>query len=66
MGNGGIAPSFLTSELDGGEWSASSPCRFTAGESTPGTQRIEGWVGSRAGLGADLAPARNRTGYCFS
>jgi hypothetical protein len=26
--SGGIAPPFLTSALDGGQWSASRPCRF--------------------------------------
>jgi hypothetical protein len=41
---------FLTSALDGGEWSASRPCRFTPGERAPGTHWIGGWVGSRAGL----------------
>jgi hypothetical protein len=49
-GTGGIAPSFLTSALDGGEWSASNPGRFTPGERAPGTYCIEGWVGSGAGL----------------
>jgi hypothetical protein len=29
MGSGGIALPFLTSEVDGGEWSASHPSRFT-------------------------------------
>jgi hypothetical protein len=28
-GSGGTAPPFLTLALDGGEWSASRPCRFT-------------------------------------
>jgi hypothetical protein len=41
--------SFLTSTLDGGEWSASRP-RFTPGERTPGTHCTGGWVGPRAGL----------------
>jgi hypothetical protein len=31
-GSGGITPSFLTSVLDGGEWSASRLGRFTPGE----------------------------------
>jgi hypothetical protein len=35
-GSGGIAPPFLTSALDGGEWSASRPCRFTPGERSDG------------------------------
>jgi hypothetical protein len=34
----------------GGEWSASRPCRFTPEERPPGTHRIEGCVGTRAGL----------------
>jgi hypothetical protein len=36
---------FLTSALDGGEWSASRPCRFT-----PGTHFIGGWVDPKAGV----------------
>jgi hypothetical protein len=42
MGSGGIAPPFLTSALDGGEWSASRPGRFTSGEIAADTH----WVGS--------------------
>jgi hypothetical protein len=46
--------SFSTSALDGGEWSASRPCRaFTPGESTPGTHFTGGWVGPRAGLDSE-------------
>jgi hypothetical protein len=41
---------FLTSALDGDKWSASRPGRFTAGERTPGTHWIGGWVGPIAGL----------------
>jgi hypothetical protein len=41
-----------TSALDGGEWSASRPGRFTAGERAPGTHWIGGWVGPRAVLEA--------------
>jgi hypothetical protein len=33
-----------------GEWSASSPCRFTPGEKDPGTHWIRGWMGPRTGL----------------
>jgi hypothetical protein len=44
-GSEGIVPPFLTSALDGGEWSTSRPGRFT-----PGTHWIEGWLGPRAGL----------------
>jgi hypothetical protein len=42
---------FLTSALDGGEWSATQPVRFTPGErAPPGTHWTGGWVGPRAGL----------------
>jgi hypothetical protein len=41
---------FLTSALDGGEWSATRLYRFTPGKRAPGTHWIGGWVGSRAGL----------------
>jgi len=43
---------FLSSALDGDEWSASRPCRFTPGERAPGTCLIGGWVGPSAGLEA--------------
>jgi hypothetical protein len=60
MGEWGIAPSFLTSALDGGELSASRPGHFT-----PDTNWIGGWVGPRCGLDLwrreNLAPARKRT-----
>jgi hypothetical protein len=42
----------LTSALDGGEWSASRPGRFTSRERTPVTHCIGGWVGPRAVLDA--------------
>jgi hypothetical protein len=32
---GSIAPPFLTSTVDGGEWLASRPSRFTPGERSP-------------------------------
>jgi hypothetical protein len=51
-GNRGIAPLFLTSALDGGERSASRPCRFIPEGRAPGTHWIGGWVGPRAGLDA--------------
>jgi hypothetical protein len=35
----------MTSALDGGEWSASRPGRFTLKERAPGTHWIGGWVG---------------------
>jgi len=42
----------LTSALDGGEWSASRPGRFTLKERAPGIHWIGGWVGPRAVLDA--------------
>jgi hypothetical protein len=42
---------FLTSALDGGEWSASHPGLFTPRERATGTHCIGGWVGPRTGLG---------------
>jgi hypothetical protein len=42
----------LTSALDGGEWSASRPGRFTPWERAPGTHWIGGWAGSGAVLDA--------------
>jgi hypothetical protein len=42
----------LTSDLDGGEWSASRPGRFTPREIAPVTHWIGGWVGPRAVLDA--------------
>jgi hypothetical protein len=43
---------FLTSALDGGEWSASRPGRFTPGTQPLYTHYIGGWVGPIAGLNA--------------
>jgi hypothetical protein len=43
---------YLTSALDGGEWSALRPGRFTSRERVPGTHWVGGWVGPRAGLDA--------------
>jgi hypothetical protein len=42
----------LTLEIDGGDWSASRPDRFTPRERAPGTHWIGGWVGPRAVLDA--------------
>jgi hypothetical protein len=42
----------LTSALDGSEWSASRPGRFTPRERVPGTYWIGGWVDPRAVLDA--------------
>jgi len=49
---------FLTSTLDGGEWPAAGPGRFTPMERAPGTNWIVGWVGPRAGLDEE-AKGRN-------
>jgi hypothetical protein len=43
---------FLTSVVDGGEWSASRPGRFTSRERAHGTDLMGGWVGPRDGLDA--------------
>jgi hypothetical protein len=43
---------FLALALDGGEWSASRPSRFTPRERAPGTHWIGGWVGPRTVLDA--------------
>jgi hypothetical protein len=48
MGNGSIAPPFLTSPLDGGQWSDTRSGRFKPGERTRSTHLIGGWVGLRA------------------
>jgi hypothetical protein len=50
MGSGIIAPSFLTLALDGGEWLALCPSRFTTRERSPGTFWKGGCVGPVAGL----------------
>jgi hypothetical protein len=42
----------LTSALDGGEWSASRPGRFTSKERALSTRWIGGWVGPTAVLDA--------------
>jgi hypothetical protein len=55
--------SFLTSALDGSEWSASRPGCALARVRAPGTHCTGGWVGPRAGLdtearGKILCPCR--------
>jgi hypothetical protein len=47
-----VAPPFLISKLDGDEWSASGPGRFTPGEISPGTIWVRGCVGPTTGLDA--------------
>jgi hypothetical protein len=53
-GSGGIAPTLLTSALDGGERSASLPGLFTSGESAPSIH----WIGRRPG------GPQSRSGRC--
>jgi hypothetical protein len=48
LGGGGIVSCILTLALDGGEWSASRPGRFTPRERAPGIHWIGGWVSPRA------------------
>jgi hypothetical protein len=43
---------FLTLTVDGGEWSASRPGRFTPREKPPGIHWVGGWVGPRASFDA--------------
>jgi hypothetical protein len=63
---GNIAPLFLTSALDGGEWSASRHGRLTPRERAPDIHWKGGWVGTIAFLDAVenrkiSCPCRNRT-----
>jgi hypothetical protein len=51
-GSGGIAPQFLTSALDGGEWLASRPGHFPPGEIAPSNYWTGRLVGSIAYLDA--------------
>jgi hypothetical protein len=65
-GSGGIAPSFLTSALDGGQWSASHPGRFTPGEGAPAIHCVGDWMGPEPGWTLwtrerSLTPAGNKT-----
>jgi hypothetical protein len=65
-GSGGIAPPFLTSALDGDEWSASRPGRFTLRGNCPRypLDRRLGGPQSRSGHYGEeknLTPAGNRT-----
>jgi hypothetical protein len=62
VGSGGIAPPFLTTGLDGGEWSASRPSHFTPAETAPG--RKLGGPQSQSGRYEEEknpVPARNQT-----
>jgi hypothetical protein len=64
MGEYRYNPSILSSELDGGEWSATRPGRFASGEIIPDIYWIGGWVSSRVGLDTVkkrkiIAPAEN-------
>jgi hypothetical protein len=59
-GVGGIASPFLTSALDGGEWSVSRPGFFISGGHYPGTHFLGGWVGPCA----ELEAVKNRNISC--
>jgi hypothetical protein len=50
MGSESTDPFFLTAALDGGERSASRPCRSNPGERASGTHWIGGWSDPRARL----------------
>jgi hypothetical protein len=45
MGSGGIAPPFLTSALNGGDWSDSLPGHFIPSEKASDTLYTGSWVG---------------------
>jgi hypothetical protein len=62
MGSGGNAPTFLTSALDGGEWSDSCLGRFIPKERATGTHYIGDWVSRRAGL--DVMEKRKVSSFC--
>jgi hypothetical protein len=47
-----MAPPLFISALNGGELSASRPCRFTSRERARGTHWIKVWVDPEAGLDA--------------
>jgi hypothetical protein len=49
-GNEGVAPSFMTSVPDVGEWLASCPSSIIPGERANGTHWMGGWMGPRVGL----------------
>jgi hypothetical protein len=51
---------FVTSTVDGEEWSASRPGHFIYGESVPGIHSIGRWAGTWARLDA----AEKRKIYC--
>jgi len=62
----GIVHAFLTSQQDGGQWSASQAISFTPGKGAPVTNWIRDWVGPRAGMDGVVkikspAPAGNQT-----
>jgi hypothetical protein len=57
-----MTPPFLTSTLDGGEWSVSRSCRFTPGEGAPSTHCLIGWVGPEVHL--DAIEKRNMSYPC--
>jgi hypothetical protein len=50
LGEWRYSSTILDSALDGGEWSASRPCRFTLKETALDAHWIGGWVGPRAGV----------------
>jgi hypothetical protein len=52
---------FLTSALNGGEWSASLSGLFTRWERNPGTHLVGNCVASRAGLDAVMKKKEIRT-----
>jgi hypothetical protein len=57
---------FIISDLDGGEWSASRPDRFTPSETAPppsGSRWIGGWLDLIAGVDAAVTKRKNLYSY---
>jgi hypothetical protein len=50
MEEGRYSSIILNLALDGGDWSASCHCHFSAGEIAPVTHCTEGWVDPKASL----------------
>jgi hypothetical protein len=53
---------FLTSAIDGGDWSALRPGRFTPREKAPRTHWLEGWLGQSRSVpgGEKIIPSPRR------
>jgi hypothetical protein len=66
MGGGGIAPPFVTSALDGGEWSGSRLNRFAPEEIVPGIHWIEGRKEKNLLLAGNRIPTVQPVARCYT